>query len=389
MISNNCLPGENQIVSDHWFIDDQGRDDVCSRGTHADYCCATEHEARCTWLGKCTNNVGECPSGTTWYGEDNIGIRDSNCNTAQHEWDVLCCENGMKPDCRWVADANNRCAGECAPDEVNMGRHQYGGGVQCTDTHRTGFTQFGSPDLPQSGRILCCKRDSLRVKTKNLPIPLSNLFDEQIGSDEDQSFDIQVHDGDGRKSISPNDNTFGWHIMSGPPEQITNLNKRDGSHWEVYGCDPENHEGVQSARLVCTRDRNSEHNCDDILLGGVADTVVEMPPHCGPGKYAMAVSLEPMHDASTDDTLSSRLKRRLPVGATVFNLTFDYGFHRLQGRQENKVKLRIDYSNAKDYWNQIVGKSLNFLLSGWMPVLYPFLPPKDMRLTVALPTISC
>ncbi len=331
---------------------------MCSFGTHADYCCETERQAICNWRGKCSKagDTIDCPTGFTWYGKDVIGTRAGTCDVYSGEWDTLCCEDGVEPDCRWVADPNNRCAAECAPDEVSLGRHDFGGGKQCTDTHNLAFTQFGEPDRNVNGRVLCCNRESVTLKIKNLPVPLANLFDEHIGADEDQDFQIDVHDGDGRGSIHPNDNTFGWHIMSGPPEQLTNLNKRDGSHWEVYGCDPQNHEGVQSARLVCTRDRDSDHNCDDILLGGVADTVVEMPPHCGPGKYAMAVSLEPMHDASADDTLSPRLKRRLPVGATVFNLTFDYGFHRLQGRLDNNVKLRIDYSNAKDYWDQIVGE---------------------------------
>ncbi|KAK4118089.1 glycoside hydrolase family 18 protein [Parathielavia appendiculata] len=366
-IFNKCEDGEQRVISDHWFIDDQGRDDVCSTGTNADYCCATERDAVCEWSGKCARNgaPSPCKSGMTAYMKDNLGIRwASHCDPYAGEWEVLCCEDGVEPDCRWLGDPNNRCAGECAPDEVNFGRHHFGGGEQCYDSRAVNdrnFYQF-EEDMPdyQNGRVMCCKRDSVRVKTKPLPVPLENLFDEEIGADEEQSFDIDVDlNRKTGESSHPNDNSFGWHIMSGPPDQLQNLNKRDGSHWEVYGCDAELHEGRQSARLVCTRDRNSEHNCDDILLGGVEDTVLEMPPHCGPGKYALAVSLEPMHDASTDNILSPRLKRRLPVGATVYNLTFDYGFHRLRGRQDNRVKLRIDYSNARHYWNQIVAASPN------------------------------
>jgi chitinase len=358
----NCGPDEKLVISDHWFIDGQGRDDVCSSGTKADYCCKTERDAVCQWSGKCAK-AGEpvpCPSGMKYhYGEGgHVGIRKGNCDPFEGEWEVLCCEEEVEPDCRWLGDPNNRCEAECAPDEVNFGRHDYGGGEQCFDSRNSQFTQFESQRADyQNGRVMCCKRDSVRVKTRNLPIPLENLFDEDIGADEEQSFDIDVDlNRKHRESSHPNDNSFGWHIMSGPPDQLQNLNKRDGSHWEVYGCDDELHEGRQSARLVCTKDKNSDHNCDDIFMGGVEDTVVEMPPHCGPGKYALAVSLEPMHDVDDDSVLSPRLKRRLPVGATVYNLTFDYGFHRLQGRQSNKVKLRIDYSNVKNYWNRIVGR---------------------------------
>lgn len=146
--------------------------------------------------------------------------------------------------------------------------------------------------------------------------------------------------------------------MSGPPDQFQTLNRRDGgSHWEDFGRDPTRHEGRQSARLVCTRDgdRGDDHNRGGLLRrGGVADMVVEMPPHCGASKYAMAVSLEHMHGAGGDTVMHPRLTRRLPRNAQVYNLTFDYCFHRLRGRQSNKVKLRIDYSNVPNYRNEVV-----------------------------------
>ncbi|KAH8895448.1 glycoside hydrolase [Thozetella sp. PMI_491] len=352
-----CVSGEDTVASDTWFKDDQGRDDVCHFYTEADYCCAQEREDTCKWSGVCTgqDDVISCPDGMEPLdGGSNLAIREGKCDIFDNKWDVLCCEKEVKPQCRWVADENNNCAAECDSDEVNWGRHFYGGGKQCEDPRYPSnqFYQYGYPSQGQSGRLLCCKRDSVRADVKKLPVPLEYLFDETIETDEDQEFDIDVDVEHDHQDQHPNANSFGWHIMSGPPDQLSNINKRDGSHWEVYGCDPARHEGVQSARLVCTRDKN--HNCDDIRMGGVADTILEMPTNCGPGKYAMAISLEPMHEASFDKTMPRLVKRDLPPNAVVYNLTFDYGFHRLQGRADNNVKLRIDYSNAKDYWNQVV-----------------------------------
>lgn len=356
LYQNKCDKGEEKVVSDAWFIDDKGRDDVCSLYTQADYCCKTERAAVCTWSGQCVKD-GEkvnCPANMAPMNKGLTGIRAGACDISEGKWEVMCCEQDVQPDCRWVADPNNHCEGSCKSDEVDMGRHKFGGGLQCSDSRYPPekFYQWG--DASRTGRLMCCKRESVRVKMKHLPVPLEYLFDTKIEAGEEQSFDIDV-DKDRGESSHPNDNSFGWHIMSGPPDQLHNLNKRDGSHWEVYGCDRERHEGVQSARLVCSRAwGGNDNNCGDLLKGGVADTVIEMPPHCGASKYAMAVSLDPMHDASTDTLLHRSVAERLPAGSRVYNLTFDYGFHRLQGRADNKVKIRIDYSNAKDYWNYVV-----------------------------------
>ncbi|KAL8366129.1 hypothetical protein RB595_004752 [Gaeumannomyces hyphopodioides] len=358
--SNKCASGEEKIISDHWFKDDEGRDDVCSFGTQADFCCQAEAEAVCKWSDRCfgPDDSVSCEAPLEWVGR--FGIRV--CNTGRPEdnakWAVWCCDKNVKPDCRWLGEPKTYCEAKCGEDEADLGRHWYGGGEDCEDPRypRNNFYQFGYPGV--LGRLLCCKKDSVRYKIKTLPVPLEYLFDEKVEANEEQSFDIDVDYDDGNESRHPNENSFGWHIMSGPPDQFQTLNRRDGgSHWEVFGCDPTRHEGRQSARLVCTRDgdRGDDHNCGGLLRrGGVADMVVEMPSHCGASKYAMAVSLEHMHGASEDTVMHPRLVKRLPRNAQVYNLTFDYGFHRLRGRQSNKMKLRIDYSNVPNYWNEVV-----------------------------------
>lgn len=364
---NKCQKGEEWVLNSDWFKDDQGRDDVCHWGTMADYCCAEEREDVCSWSGKCLGpgDAVDCGEGRHPLDSEDINksIRLGACmpDSTNRVWEPLCCEKSVHPECRWLGEEKNNCAAECASDEVNWGRHQYGGGEQCQDPRfdPRAFYQYGKPPGDNSGRLLCCKRNSVRTKVKKLPVPLEYLFDEKIDAGEEQKYDIDVDLDNKGDSYHPNDNSFGWHIMSGPPEQVTSLDKRDGSHWEVYDCDPSKHEGVQSVRLVCTKHDGDEHNCGDIMKGGVPDTVLEMPPGCGAGKYALAVSLEPMrgHDVKTDPKVPRLVKRKLQQSnphATVYNLTFDYGFHRLHGRADNQVKLRIDYSNAPDYWNEVV-----------------------------------
>ncbi|KAK4108057.1 glycoside hydrolase family 18 protein [Canariomyces notabilis] len=359
-----CEDGEQKVASDKWFVNDQGDDEMCSY-TEADYCCDEYNEDVCAWSNTCTapgDSEISCPrSGMQPLLTENFkGIAIGGCDvtTEVQSWDVLCCEASLQPECRWVADMDpeKHCAAECSSDEVNYGRHDYGGGEDCEDKRwpRNGFYQFGENKDAQHGRLLCCKKNSVRVKHKNLPVPLDHLFDTKIEDTDEQTFDIDV-DYDGKSDSShPNDGSFGWHIMSGPPDQHASLNRRDGSDWAVYDCDETMHEGRQSARIVCTKEK--DHNCDRLFLGGAKDTVVDMPSHCGPGKYALVVSVEPMHDAHEDDVLARapHLKRRVPPSSRVFNLTFDYGFHRLQGRADNKMKIRIDYSNAKGYWDDVV-----------------------------------
>lgn len=59
--------------------------------------------------------------------------------------------------------------------------------------------------------------------------------------------------------------------------QVT-LDKRDGSHWELFDCFDNTSEDAQTIRMVCT-DLSTSSNCDKIHLGhGAPGTILEMPP---------------------------------------------------------------------------------------------------------------
>lgn len=73
---------------------------------------------------------------------------------------------------------------------------------------------------------------------------------------------------------------------------------------------------------------------------------------------AMAVSLEEI--GKVEDYPRHRLVKRLkaPAAQPVYNLTFDYNFHVLHGRQDSSdVLVRVDYSNDQGYWEDVVGES--------------------------------
>ena len=92
--------------------------------------------------------------------------------------------------------------------------------------------------------------------------------------------------------------------------------------------------------MVCT-DSSENSNCDTIFKGGVEHTVVDMPSDCGPGRYAVAVSLEPSED---HDHLKKHLVKRNLESAPVYDFTFDYNFGVFEKRADkSNVLLRIDY----------------------------------------------
>lgn len=100
------------------------------------------------------------------------------------------------------------------------------------------------------------------------------------------------------------------------------MDKRDGSHWELFNCPEDKHEGRHTVQAVCT-DTSSESNCHEIFEGGVSYTVVEMPNGCGAGHYAMAVSLKL---SANYTTLPHHLEKRAGVDPRIYDFTFDYDF---------------------------------------------------------------
>jgi chitinase len=128
------------------------------------------------------------------------------------------------------------------------------------------------------------------------------------------------------------------------------LDKRDGSHWELFDCPLEHTENLQSVKALCA-DSSPSSNCDDIHMGdGVHGTIVEMPQGCGPGRYAVAHSLQ----EADDYILPHHLHQRGLASSKVYDFTFDYNFERIPQQAREKILLRIDYSDDPGYWDEIL-----------------------------------
>jgi chitinase len=173
---------------------------------------------------------------------------------------------------------------------------------------------------------------------------------DDIPESHEEKFNLQVETGDGDAGAA-DENAFGFVVMSGPKEDLISIDKRDGSHWELLGC--ERHDGRQTVRAVCT-DTSEGSNCGDIFLGRVAETVVEMPPHCGAGRYAVAVSMEPSANQTLTPDVVVKLGRRRTVAPRLYDFTFDYDFKPIQARDSSDVLLRIDYASEPGYWASVV-----------------------------------
>ena len=203
----------------------------------------------------------------------------------------------------------------------------------------------------------CCNPTSISKETINLPVPLEDLFPTNIPipDDDTQKMDIKIDRTMGGQRTAgndadPNNNAFGFYIMSGPENEITTFNKRDSSHWELFGCDAAVGEARQTVKAVCT-DITNNSNCEKVFQGGVATTVIEMPDDCGPGKYAIAVDLI---RSTNHSHLHPHLAKRGLQDHPIYDFTFDYDFSPLQKRGQSNVRVRIDYSDDPGYWKSIV-----------------------------------
>ncbi|KAF4950589.1 hypothetical protein FGADI_8103 [Fusarium gaditjirri] len=165
-----------------------------------------------------------------------------------------------------------------------------------------------------------------------LPVPLEYLFPDPPNEEEAESdYQLKVDNTWGGAedlpfAETPEHSAFGFIIMTSPDELQTTLDKRDGSHWEVFGCHDSDSQEEQTVRMVCT-DRSENSNCDKIYLGhGAPGTIIEMPKGCGPGRYAVVKELSPSKNQSLPQHL---YKRGIAETDPMFDLTFDYNFRRV------------------------------------------------------------
>ncbi|SPO07096.1 related to chitinase [Cephalotrichum gorgonifer] len=246
-------------------------------------------------------------------------------------------------DCGWYGSPDT-----CFNNHCPVTGHS----VQLTDSPY-GFGESCFPRVERN-RVFCC--DLSDNKSPFLPVPLENLFvHPPEGDNIDTDFILEIDDtwGTGSSKTNddadePNDAAFQFVIMTSPEELQVSLDKRDGSHWELFNCNDAESEEPQTIQMICT-DVSEDSNCHKIELGhGVPGTILQMPPGCGPGTYAVAKDMVVSPHQIVPRGFESL--RHKPV---VYDLTFDYDFSRVP-RDLGNTQLRIDYSNEPGYWDTVV-----------------------------------
>lgn len=320
------------------------------------YCCkvAAERENKCYFA----SNGKECKSGEeplTWSGyltkdekklENLYSLKGASLRSALHDYDLghvslYCCPpEDLK---RW-----DGCEWKGSPDQGNCydGHCDLNSQIAVTWAGSGGGRSCGGLD-PGRLRVFCCPPPS--GEAFFLPVPLENLFkNPPTGDDVKTKFDLNIDNtwGDGVEDNDsdddPNAAAFQFHVLASSDKIQTSLDKRDGSHWELYNCNDAVSEQEQTVQMVCT-DHSDTSNCGDIYKGhGAPGTILEMPrgQGCGPGKYAVAKSLELSRNQSLPRHLA---KRNLGERAVVYDLTFDYDFTRVP-RDFGPTHMRIDFS---------------------------------------------
>ncbi|KAK3337685.1 glycosyl hydrolases family 18-domain-containing protein [Cercophora scortea] len=376
----SCKPGEIKISEQRC---DHGKNQLCCPVTNA------PDPKHCTWRGNPKYCNGRCHENEVAMEQNKWGGNNDKCKDGNK---VYCCElpPGEGTQCR-ITDCGGKChdnensiAGDfydncfldpkkvCCPKdspfkastchwqgkpgscydnvcafntEIQLAQSWDGGGDDCGGWHL------------ERDRVFCCTAPG--GKQPFLPVPLEYLFkDPPKGNNVDADFKLNVDDTWGSGTVkgdddTPNDAAFGFFVMASPQELQTSLDKRDGSHWELFDCVDDGSEEAQTIRMFCNDD-SSESNCGDIGLGhGVPGTILEMPKGCGPGRYAVAVDMKPSVDQSIPGHLKLVKRVAEPV---VYDLTFDYDFRRVprDANGQSQTQWRLDYSNEEGYWDKVV-----------------------------------
>ncbi|KAH7160985.1 hypothetical protein EDB81DRAFT_924239, partial [Dactylonectria macrodidyma] len=244
-------------------------------------------------------------------------------------------------NCAWYGKPGNCFDGHC-PDMKT---------VQITDWYFGGSDNCGI-HLSRV-RTFCCELDG---EPLFLPVDLKNLFEHPPEGGSDTDFTLETDKTSDGGDDDPNDAAFQFVVLVSPEALQISLDKRDGSHWDVFDCNDSVSEGEHTVRTVCN-DHTPDSNCHKIGLGhGVPGTILQMPKGCGPGKYAVAKSMAPAPGSDHTKLLPRHLSHLAGLQPVVYALTFDYDFHRVP-RDLGNTQMRIDYSNQDDYWNNIVAGS--------------------------------
>ncbi|KAI0543166.1 carbohydrate-binding module family 18 [Xylaria digitata] len=330
--NGHCQPDEVPMMQNRWG-DHQSH---CKDGNYV-YCCKPSKDTGC----RTTGCGGSCD-------DDEVSMAGEFFDDCFLDPKQLCCKKPVHFD-------QNSCYWQGKPGSCFDNNCKFGVEIQLAESYDGGGEDCGWQLSRQ--RVFCCTPSD--NKSPFLPVPLEYLFkNPPTGDNVDTKFKLEVDDTFGGRVTSgssedPNDASFGFVIMASPEAIQTSLDRRDGSHWEVFGCNDAVSVGEHTIQMACIDD-SPLSNCYKIGLGhGVPGTILEMPDGCGPGRYAVAKDMKP----AVNQTLPAHTARRSRVASpVVYDMTFDYDFTRVP-RDLGDTQIRIDYSNQEGYWDEIVNKA--------------------------------
>ncbi|KAI0971243.1 carbohydrate-binding module family 18 [Xylaria arbuscula] len=330
--NGHCQPDEVPMMQNRWG----NHEARCKDGNYV-YCCKPSKDTGC-WTTGCGGNCHD----------DEESMAGEFYDDCWFDPKQLCCKKPVhfdKQSCYWQGKPGSCYDNNCKFGvEIQLAESWDGGGKDC-----------GWQATRQ--RVFCCTPSD--SKSPFLPVPLEYLFkNPPTGDNIDTKFKLDVDNTFGGhvssdNSDEPNGASFGFVIIASPETIQTSLDRRDGSHWAVFGCKDSVSVGEHTVQIACIDD-SPLSNCYKIGLGhGVPGTILEMPEGCGPGRYAVAKNMTP----AMNQTLPAHVTRRSRIARpVVYDLKFDYDFTRVP-RDLGDTQIRIDYSNQEGYWNEIVNRA--------------------------------
>ncbi|KAM7212522.1 putative glycosyl hydrolases family 18 protein [Rhypophila decipiens] len=334
LCNGHCQPGEITMQLNKW-----GDGRYCESGNQA-YCCDSPlaKGQQCYWKNSA------CNSGDTAMTYERVA------GLWGWAFNYYCCppdDAAEWANCQWYGRPGNCDDNHCDNSrQVQLTGSKFGEGKSC------------SPRLERE-RVFCC--DPVKGKPAFSPVSLDKLFpNPPTGGNVDTEFELLTDDTWGSGSSKngndedPNDASFSFVVLTSPDELQVSLDKRDGSHWELFNCTDGLSEEAQTIQMICT-DSSENSNCNKIHLGhGVPGTILEMPSGCGPGRYAVAKAFSTAKHQILPRSLAHLEGRsNKPV---IYDLTFDYNFARVP-RDLGNTQMRIDFSNQPGYWDQVVASA--------------------------------
>ncbi|GAB1217038.1 hypothetical protein ATERTT37_006259 [Aspergillus terreus] len=295
----------------------------CLKPGQQAFCCKSN-----TWA-KLTDKCGWGPDCDTCPNDAPYAVSTKKTGFFKDCTIPWCCPYKFE-NCHWVGKGT--CDdNECSATDVQAGLDASGNtGSKCAN----GWNDRMKP--------LCCNTPS--NMNPFLPASLQDLFPTLPPTE-----DVPVWD---KQSLATGDvaggKAFFFVLVDGPPDAVTNVNQRDGSHLEFVTGGVHHGQAAQTAHFVCM-DHSENSNCDDLYFGGLEGKILRMPDNFGFAKYAVAHAVT----ASNYTVPHHRLTKRAPLGARVFELTYSYNFSKVK-RDSKEIYLRVDYGDRQEYWDEVV-----------------------------------